>query len=297
MLDRDRRRRDHVAGVAVPGAAAPDEHRAAVDPLRRPPETAPAGRAPHEHRVAAAVEHRGHPLVAIEPLDHAGRQPRGPRTARRGPRRRRATRFGQQGVVHPQHEVAFEHPDLAGGLGQDDRAPEGAAVPVEILRRPNLHPHHVGGHRAVRAARPCPRVADDRHDLRFDHLGMEPLQRPPAPEREPFLADVGEAPPAQPLHRPLPCGFDGRRSGQARSVHVAEPAGQLHDLRALQPFLPDRRHHPFVERLRRGKRRRCGQHARQEACERSGLHRGLTARRRRRRARRRAGARRCRPRG
>ena len=71
---------------------------------------------------------------------------------------------------------------------------------------------------------------------RADHVGLGADHGQPA-EREALLADVLHAPVRAGPATPAPPRF--RRSGDARAVDVAEPADQVHHLRALEPLLPD----------------------------------------------------------
>ena len=263
--------------------------------LRRPREPAAARRAVHQHRIAAAVEHGGHPFIEVELLDHSGGQRRRTRAQRRGTGRG-ARGFRQQRIIHAQHEVAFEHPHGTRRLRQHDGAAQLAAVRVEVRLRADIDAYDLGRHGAVRAAGPGLGVADDRHHARLDQLRVEPLQRPPRAERKPLFADVLDAPLAQLPPRPTSGRLHRWGSGQPRAVDIAEPAGQLHYLGAVQPLVLDGRYRGAVELARRrrgGGCRRNGRRKRARKQERA-CHGGEPIARRRRPSRPAAAAHRCR---
>ena len=169
VLDRDGRRGDDCARARGPRPAGSDEQRAAVRALGRPgPGRSPRGAPPTRDRslprsstatTPSSTKERLHVVLQPRPAAAAARLPRSPV---RGP-----CRFLQQAVVHPQHQLAVEQPDVARLLRQHDLA---AQSPPMALQRRNATSRPPRTTSAVTVpsvpGRPGARIADDRHHLK-----------------------------------------------------------------------------------------------------------------------------------
>ena len=248
VLDGERDLRRVAAGDGVPRAAAARKDRAAVGMLLLPGEIAAAGR---HVAVGAPIEHRDDAFCGVEVgellPERGGIVSTSPSAAGRRFGHRRRLGFGGGFVVHPQDDRPLEHPDAARRLREDDLPGELAVVGREVRFARDAHAHDVRRHGALRPRRPLVREGDDRLNLRLDEMRAEAHERPSLAERPPLLVHACEAPLAEPRHRPLARLLDRRRSGEPRTVDVAQPRDVVHHLRARQPLVANAPEHLKVE--------------------------------------------------
>src|SRR5439155_10031893 len=84
---------------------------------------------------------------------------------------------------------------------------------------------------------------------RLDEMRAEAHERPALAERPSLLVHAGKAPPVERLHRPFGRLLNRRRSGEPRTVDVAQPRDVIHHLRMRQPFVANATEHLEVELL------------------------------------------------
>ena len=159
--------------------------------------------------------------------------------------------LGQHLVSHPPGDPSFEHPHLARRLAEDDLAAQLAAVFLEVGLGADCDADDIAVTAPLRARRPRLGIADERLPLRLQQMRLEARQRPALPELPLLGLRVGQAPVAQPLDGPVGGLIEPRRAGEARAVHIRQPADVVHHLRATEAFVLNSREQRVVERVLR----------------------------------------------
>jgi hypothetical protein len=145
------------------------------------------------------------------------------------------------------HDGAIEHGHGALWLREDDLPRKLAAISVEVCLAVDLHADDVRRDHAVRAGRPRAGVADERLNLRLDHVRAEPDQRPSPAELPGLAMRIGQPPLGELPDRPLAGLHDLWPARQARTVDVAQPADVIHHLRPVEAFVPNLRDDRVVQ--------------------------------------------------
>ena len=161
------------------------------------------------------------------------------------PSRRRRLVVGRARIrAIPAHEVGQDR------LRHHDRAFQGIAHRLDLVRGLAGEPHRRGDDLAGGRRRPALGVANERHVTRLDHLERELLERPAPRERPRLEARVGQAVRRQSIPREIGGAFVRGRPGQARADVDGEHVEHWADLRALGPFGAHLREHvPIGGRL------------------------------------------------
>ena len=171
----------------------------------------------------------------------------------------------EQLFIPASHDRAVEERHLPLRLGQDDPSVELAAIRVHVLFASDVDPHHVGNDGSVRARRPRLWIPDQRLNLRFHQMGIEPDQRPAVAKGKRLPMRALQTPLLELPGDPIRGLLDSRRASQSGAVDVGQPARVVHDLRAAEPLVSNPGQHLVVEVVLGRRRQR--QPGRQDTAE------------------------------